>query len=150
MTLRKMASILGSIRSCLPAVPFLRAFTDQMLVFVNRAPELGWDHKMLIPELIKEQLREYKQLMLEWDGRKFLDKLPSVTLHSDSSQWAWAGLKVNTQEIVQDFWREEASQHINWKELKAAIFTVQSFATPGDKIMLCVDNVVTFAYLSKS
>ena len=35
MTCRKMAAILGNIRSFLMAMPFLRASTDHMLAFVN-------------------------------------------------------------------------------------------------------------------
>ena len=50
---------------------------------------------------------------------------------------------------VQEFWREEIHQHINWKELKAAIATVKSLAKPGNHIQLTVDNTVAFTYLAK-
>lgn len=41
---RKMAAILGQVRSFLVAVPFLRAFTDIMCNFVAQSEKFGWDH----------------------------------------------------------------------------------------------------------
>ena len=35
MSCRKMAAILGQVRSCLVALPCLRAFSDQFVKFVN-------------------------------------------------------------------------------------------------------------------
>ena len=49
----------------------------------------------------------------------------------------------------QEFWREKSALHINVKELEAAINTVKSLAKRHEKVSLCVDNSVTFAYLRK-
>ena len=49
ITCRKMAAVLGSVRSFLTALPFLRAFTDQMLAFVRKNSEVGWDSPLEIP-----------------------------------------------------------------------------------------------------
>ena len=43
MTCRKMAAILGATRRFLMAMPFLRAFTDQLVQFVNQQEHIGWD-----------------------------------------------------------------------------------------------------------
>jgi len=45
MSCRKMAAILGATRSFLMAMPFLRAFTDQLVQFVNQQEQIGWDKK---------------------------------------------------------------------------------------------------------
>ena len=41
MSCRKMAAILGQVRSFLTAIPFFRAFTDLMLEFVSHHRNLG-------------------------------------------------------------------------------------------------------------
>jgi len=41
LSCRKMASILGQVRSFLVALPFLRAFTDTLCQFVNLSTEKG-------------------------------------------------------------------------------------------------------------
>ena len=51
LTCRKMAAILGSVRSFLMAMPFLRAFTDHMRDFVNQQANLGWDLPQKYPNI---------------------------------------------------------------------------------------------------
>ena len=58
MTCRKMAAILGNIRSFLMAMPFLRAFTDHMMEFVNRQSYWGWDMALVIPQDLKQEVRK--------------------------------------------------------------------------------------------
>ena len=149
MSCRKMSAILGATRSFLMAMPFLRAFTDQLVQFVKQQEILGWDHKVSIPPILKQQVKEMNSLMEQWKGRKFQGKAPVRFLHSDSSQKAWAGVDVTTGALVQEFWRERQILHINVKELEAAINTVRSLAKPKEHVCLKVDNSVTFYYLKK-
>jgi transcriptional regulator of met regulon len=149
MSCRKMAAILGATRSFLMAMPFLRAFTDQLVQFVNQQETVGWDQKLLIPQTLKEQVKEMASILKEWKGRTFQGKTPVGELHSDSSQEAWAGVDKTTGALVQEFWREKRHLHINVKELEAAINTVQSLAKHGEHVTLKVDNSVTYWYLTK-
>ena len=71
MSCRKMAAILGATRSFLMAMPFLRAFTDQLVQFVNQQEVQGWDKKLPIPQELKAQVKEMHKLMLDWKGRTF-------------------------------------------------------------------------------
>jgi hypothetical protein len=144
-----MAAILGATRSFLMAMPFLRAFTDQLVQFVNQQEQLGWDRKIKIPSALQAQVREMGALMDQWKGRTFQGKTPVRELHSDSSQEAWAGVDVKTGHLVQEFWRDKRGLHINVKELEAAINTVQSLAKGGEHVLLKVENSVTFWYLTK-
>lgn len=57
------------------------------------------------------------------------------------------GMDINSGSFIQEFWREKASLHINVKELEAAIHTVKSLSKPGEKVLLSVDNQVTYYYL---
>ena len=145
ITCRRVAAILGSTRSFLMAMPFLRAFTDQLVQFVNQQENHGWDVKLEIPINLKNQVQEIAHLLISWKGRTFQGKAKVRELHSDSSQKAWAGVDITSGKIVQEFWRDKRILHINVKELEAAINTVQSLALPGEHICLKVDNAVTFA-----
>jgi hypothetical protein len=146
---RKMAAILGSTRAFLMAMLFLRAFTDQMVQFVAHHSLQSWDRQFPVPQELKSQLLETRQLMAQWAGRPMNGKPIVRTLHSDSSDHAWAGVDVNHGTVVQEFWRDESALHINVKELEAAINTVRSLAKDGEKVLLGVDNSVAYAYLSK-
>ena len=149
MSCRKMAAILGNVRSFLIAMPFLRAFTDNMLQFVSQNRKWGWDTKLEIPPDLQHEVRDLDQLTKTWKGRNFQDKVPIRKLHSDSSNTAWAGVDVQTGTVVQEFWREKGSLHINVKELEAAVNTVKCLAKPRETVHLSVDNSVTFSYLKK-
>jgi hypothetical protein len=71
LTCRKMASILGQVRSFLVALPFLRAFTDTLCQFVNISTEKGWNYKQRLPLNLKDQLKEIKDLLDNWGGDLF-------------------------------------------------------------------------------
>ena len=149
MTCRKMAAILGNVRSFLMAMPFLRAFTDHMMAFVNQQGHWGWDVPLEIPETLQQEVRDLKNLTEQWNGRPFQERTIMRQLHSDSSNHAWAGIDVQTGTVVQEFWRERNGLHINVKELEAAIQTTKSLAKQGEIVHLSVDNSVAFAYLTR-
>jgi hypothetical protein len=71
LTCRKMASILGQVRSFLIALPFLRAFTDTLCQFVNVSTEKGWNFLQKLPSNLKDQLKEIKVLLDNWGGGLF-------------------------------------------------------------------------------
>ena len=150
MSCRKMAAILGQVRSFLMAMPFLRAFTDAMVHFVSSSRWRGWDQKQEVPEFLRQQVRDVNVLTKNWVGRPFLNNNKRRELHSDSSTLAWGGLDIGTGQFVQEFWREKSALHINVKELEAAIATVKSLAKKGETVVLSVDNSVAFSYLRKS
>ena len=49
LSVRKMAAILGQIKSFFTALPFLRAFTDDFVSFRRTNQAHGWNHQALIP-----------------------------------------------------------------------------------------------------
>ena len=148
MSKRQVAAILGQVRANLLALPFLRAFTTLLVNFLAEKGGASWDSKHHLSQEIKEELKVVKQVMEKWGGRPFVSK-PTKILHSDSSDKGWGGINPHTGQFVQEYWREESYLHINVKEMKAAINTVQSLAKPNDKVLLCVDNQVIFYYLQK-
>ena len=148
MSCRKLAAILGTIRSCLVSAPFLRAFTDTLVQFTNQHQQHGWDKNIFIPQSLKTQLLSVKDLLISWEGRPFYSP-HQREIHSDSSQLAWGALDLKTKQILHNFWREEKDMHINYKELLAATLAVQGLGKPKEHILLSVDNIVAYTYLAK-
>ena len=148
MSKRQVAAILGKVRANLFALPFLRAFTDQLHQFLCREKDSPWESKHHLPGEIKQEILEVGKLLQDWSGRPFPQK-PSQQLHSDSSTYAWGGVDINSNAYVQEYWRDQHVLHINVKELQAAINTVKSLSKKGEVVELAVDNQVVFYYLTK-
>ena len=150
LTPRKMAAILGTVRSFLTALPFLRAFTDKLCSFVDLNVKFGWDSPQPIPWDLQEQIRNVKEIIDNWKGRSMLgEDQPTRSLHSDSSGHGWGGKDLLEGTELQEFWRDQSGLHINVKELLAAIATVKSLAKRGERVLLGVDNSVAYSYLRK-
>ena len=122
LTCRKVASILGQVRSYLVALPFLRLVTDQLLSFSNLHKTMGWDHAVTISHEFLQQVLELETFLHPGFGHKFFAP-PSRSLHSDSSQEGWGGLDPISGSFVHDFWRHKRTLQINYKELEAAVAT---------------------------
>ena len=148
LTVRKVAAILGRVRSLLPALPALRAFTDHLVKFVAKGQGMGWDSSHPIPEALRVQVREATALVTDWPGRRFLSpNPPDRELSSDACTHGWGGVDNNTGAVVHEHWFRQAAVHINLKELIAAVNTTQSLARPGERVRLDIDNSVAFSYI---
>jgi hypothetical protein len=147
---RKMAAILGTVRSFLTALPFLRAFTDQLCAFVKLQEKVGWDAPQPLPPDLHSQLLEVKEILQSWQGRNMEGKTAIRQLHSDASNLGWAGKDLVEGTDLHEFWRDQSGLHINVKELYAALQTVKSLTKPGERVHLGVDNSVAYSYLKKS
>ena len=148
MSVRKMASILGKVRSILFAVPAIRAFSDHMVEFVRQNQVFGWDSVHPVPSCLKAQVCAAKEIMFQWPGRPFLT--PACVpkrVFSDASQLGWGGLDTQSGQVVHDFFYDQGHWHINIKELHAAVSTIMSLVHPGDVVEMCIDNLVVFYYL---
>jgi len=87
-----MAAILGQVRSFLVGLPSLRAFTDALCSFANKGQKSVWNSCHVIPQELKDQLKEIKLLLDTWRGRPFLTE-HQRTLYSDISDLAWGGAR---------------------------------------------------------
>ena len=143
-----MAAILGTVRSFLTALPFLRAFTDEMCFVVDQQTTQSWDKALPVPPSPQSQVREEKSLLTDWKGRPMGQTQPECCTWTLQTR-AGGGLNVQSGHAVQEFWRDRSGLHINLKELKAAMETVKSLATREDVVHLSVDNSVAYSYLKK-
>ena len=146
---RKMASVLGVLRSFLLAFPALRCFNDMMLAFVRQHRTVGWDQPISLPQDLKLGIAKVLDVMAQWKGRSFQGQVPVRRLNIDSSDLMWAGVDLDHPNRVQEHWRESGILHITVKELSAAVQTVMSLAKPKEVIELGVDNSVAYYYLLK-
>ena len=71
LTCRKVASILGQVRSYLVALPFLRLVTDQLLQFSNLHKTKGGDHGLPLDDEFRRQVVELETYLHPGFGRKF-------------------------------------------------------------------------------
>ena len=96
MTPCKMAAILGRLRSLLPAMPALRAFTDMLVQFVRKVNNVGWDTRCVVPIQLKDQVRAITGLLHSSPGRRFVtsNQQPKRHLAPDATLFAWGGLNV--------------------------------------------------------
>ena len=93
---RKMAAILGTVRSFLVALPFLKEFTDEMKVLIDLQVQGGWDKSHPLPESLVHQVKEAKEFLTAWQGRQFQARCPIRKLHSDASHVGWGGLDIQS------------------------------------------------------
>ena len=147
VTCRKMAAILGAVRSFLMALPFLRAFSDQIKDFVSQNTTKGWDTPLPVPEGIFRQVRELNFLTKNWPGRPFVAPPKGEFLRTPQI-WP-GGVDPESGAQVSEFWRDKSHLHINVKELQAAMDSIRSLARPGEVVKVHVDNSVAFSYLTK-
>jgi hypothetical protein len=73
-TPRKMAAILGVVRSFLTALPFLRAFTDQMVQFTSLAQTVGWDQKIPLPPPSKSNFEKSRKFCRPGKAERWREK----------------------------------------------------------------------------
>ena len=85
MSCRKAAAILGQLRSFLTALPCLRAFSDHLVKFTENQRWSRWDQKHVIPESLKDQVREIGALLKTWEGRSFGGRSQVREIYSESS-----------------------------------------------------------------
>ena len=147
MSKRQMAAILGKIRSMLVALPFLRGFTDTLCRFLQERAEAPWDATFQVPGDIKTQLGEVRTILATWVGQQFPEK-PQQHVHADASDLGWGALELGTGRVIHEFWRG-SEDHINVRELLAAINAVKGLAKKASTVRLSVDNQVVYYYLSK-
>ena len=124
-TPRKIAAILGKVRSLLVVFPGLRVLSNDLQHFVAWASRKGWDTPQVLPPSVKSEILECSSFINEWKGRNFVQD-PTRWLASDASDYALGGLDVFSGLCTQDFFRTENYLHINIKELKGRATTLMA------------------------
>jgi len=107
--------------------------------------EIALDHHVL------EELRWWADNLPLANGRPIRNSLSHVVIQKDASNSGWGAVS-NGVDTRGTWIREEASLHINCKELLAASFAVQAFTTnlQNVHVLIQIDNTTTIAYIGVS
>ena len=148
-SVRRCASVLGRIRSLLFAMPHIRLLSDALAVHVAVAVQAGWEADVALPERVSRQLMDLADELHQWKGRTFVVSMGHVRdMYSDASDLAWGGvLQGNAQAAFGWFLNRE--EHINVKEFRGALLTIQAYALRDTTLRFFTDSMVLYWYLRK-
>ena len=150
VTIRDLAALIGQMVASEPGVPYAPRFYKQLEIEKDLALKKSrgnFDALMTISPVGKADIQWWiDTVVCSYKSVETPD--PQILVRSDSSDYAWGG--VCQQTSTGGLWsQEEARLHINYKELKAAYLTLQTFckARKQTHIRLEMDNVTAVAYI---
>ncbi len=159
--IRYFASIIGKLVATQPGVPhaplYYREleFTKTLWLAIRKG---NYDAKMTLDPDTKDILQWWID-NVDLQTRPITIPNPHILLRSDSSDFAWGGVimdKVDgdstSKGSTRGTWSEsEKVDHINFKELKAAFFTLQCFCRNVENIhvKIEIDNTTAISYVNK-
>lgn len=120
-TPRLIHSLTMRLQSSLFAILPARLYTRRLLYFKNLAVKSrsDWDTPQPLDKESIQGLTWWHTNLEKWNGRSFIPTCPQETIFVDASDTGW-GCSWNKQ-TTHGYWTPtEASQSINWRELKAA------------------------------
>ncbi|XP_077149337.1 uncharacterized protein LOC143811475 [Ranitomeya variabilis] len=151
MTLRKAMSLLGSLSSCIPAVPWAQFHTRQLQFEVLSAQgRVGHlESKLTLSRDVIESLSWWLDMGHLSGGVPWIID-PSRIITTDASPTGWGAHMED--DIVQDTWNQsESSCSSNWKELTAVGKALNYFLPQiqGADVRVFSDNSTTVAYVNR-
>ena len=150
-TIRQLAEVIGLLVASAPAVPHAPLFYRGLEFEKDQALKThygNYDSKMTLSKNAKHELQWWID-NIEQSVKPIQVPAPHITLQSDSSDYGWGGVSKNTK--TGGNWSEqEAAEHINFKELKAAFLTLQTFCDNcrDCHIRMEIDNTTAVAYIN--
>ena len=130
-------------------MPHIRLLSDALAVHVAVALQAGWEADVALPERVSRQLMDLADELHQWKGRTFVVSMGHVRdMYSDASDLAWGGvLQGNAQAAFGCFLNRE--EHINVKEFRGALLTIQAYALRDTTLRFFTDSMVYYWYLRK-
>ena len=86
---RKLASVLGQVRSLLFAMPQLRLFTDSLAHTLKVHAGCHWNAHLVLDPRALSQVEECIQVIKQWKGKSLHLPFSSQHLFTDASDWGW-------------------------------------------------------------
>ena len=161
-SIRQLAKTIGQLVASEPGFPHAPLFyRDLEFAKIDALSESrGWyDAKMTLSQDHISLLQWWLDNVDSLEGPVHFPT-PTIFLRSDSSDFAWGGVVmaqtedgiIPTSYKTKGSWsNNESKEHINFKELKAAIFVLQSFCSDmyDVHIKLELDNTTAISYVNK-
>jgi len=159
LTLRQLASALGVVRACGPAIQNLGAkiLETQVLVSTASRENLEWDAKISLPLLVSSELSVCIQNLRQWNGRTFLTFEADVVIVTDASEHGWGAKVVQPHVCFRETggtWTlSESKLHINELEIMAFGAGLQALAEANNfinlRLLTYIDNLTAQSYLKR-
>ena len=154
--LKKLAQLVGSMISTLPANQYGRLDIRRVEKFLNKSlNQVSRDYSQFV-KLNNVCIQDIMRWRMEipWVFSPIVREVPQFKLQSDSSDIGWGGVvKTLGQDITTGgSWSQEEILKINnYLELKAAVFTIFSFCknVMNKHIHISVDNKTAESYINK-
>ena len=157
-TPREAASVLGKLNSLsdalLPARVRTAAIHDFKVQTLKRSND-GWDKRATIPQAAKNDAQWWLKNLQALNGRCIHPPKKDYDAGTDASDFGW-GAWIRTPEGRLHRWgglftTEQAKEHINYKELLAVKYFLESCPVDlqGKTVDVGIDNTTTIWYLRK-
>lgn len=152
LPIRRVASLLGTLNATSAAVSVARLRTRSILldkIQALHAARENWSATMTLSSPSMMELEWWRDSLAAWNGRAILLAAPTIALYTDASDTGW-GAVLDRQRAAGHWSREQASLHINERELIAIELGLRSFLSllRDQVVFLRVDNTVAVAYIN--
>ena len=150
LTVRKLASILGTLRSLAPAVPHVRILSDIVSTLVGREARRGWDRIVVVPDKAVEQLMHTETHLRSWRGHEYILSDHVMKIYTDASEEGWgAVVPMHPNTLAWGWFRKEKGEHINVKEFLAGVNALKAYALTSGQLHFYTDSMTLYWYLKK-
>jgi hypothetical protein len=154
-TPRDAASILGKLNSLSDAMLPARVRTAEIHDFKLKTLRNGsWDKKATIPQAVVDDANWWLKSLQALNGRDIHPPAKDYDAGTDASDFGW-GAWIRTPNKLHRwgglFTKEEAKEHINFKEMLAVKYFLQSCPVDlqGKTVDMGIDNTTTIWYLRR-
>ena len=154
-TARDAASVLGKMNSLADALLASRLHTSEIHDFKLRALNRGWDAATTIPQAALNDAAWWLKNLRSLNGRSIHPPRKDFDAGTDASDFGW-GCWIRTPQGLHRwgglFTKEQAKQHINFKEMLAVQYLLDSCPVDlqGKTVDIGIDNTTTMWYIRKS
>ena len=156
---RQLASILGKINSLADALFPARVHTASLHQFKvdSLKRHKGWDHLFSPPAAACKEAKWWLDHLSEMNGRSLIPPPADIQMGTDASGAGWGAWIENKHQADKPvvmgayFDKTTAPIHINFKELTAAKYALQSCKEQlkNKVIALATDNMTTLFYINR-
>ena len=147
---RKVASVLGRLRSLLFALPQIKLWTDKMAAHIQQLAQWGWEATAPLPKDIVDQLHQTMDLLQSWKGKPFVPDLPPHTLFSDASDLGWGAVSQGSPDPIAGWFPPPLLQeHISLKETRAILEAIKVYNLRNVHLQVYTDSTTVYWYIRK-
>lgn len=147
----KVAGTCGALTKAMSTTPiFLRHLLKCIPHGLMRKRSSGRPVRLTKEAIL--DLRSWLEILSSWKGETLIPRTCDISVNTDSSDYRWGGLLVETRKEVKGTWSQAwRRRHINVKELKTVVKVVKAFRKEleGKSILLRTDNRVAMAYVNR-